>query len=272
MCHLLACDLDGTLLPLDDTDRSLRAVRAFTAAVSAARPGWRLAYVTGRHLELALEGVEAVGLPAPDYLACDVGTTVYRAENGGWAPDPAFRALMREAMGDADADAVRRHLAGVEGLEPQEPARQGDFKASFVFPWRERARIERAVVLGLRRAEARGRLVVSRDALDGRGLLDVLPQGGSKDRAVRHLADALDIPPERVVFAGDSGNDRDALLAGWGGVLVGNASDELRAEIRREARRLGVEARVHLARAPFAEGVLEGVRALGFDLGAERTP
>ncbi len=272
MCHLLACDLDGTLIPLDDTERSLRAVSAFHEAVSSARPGWRLAYVTGRHLELALEGVEATGLPEPDFLACDVGTTVYLKEEGGWAADPAFEARMREAMGDADADQARGGLADVAGLEPQEPVRQGEFKASFVFSWEERERVEREVLLGLRGAGVRARLVVSRDALDGRGLLDVLPDGGSKDRAVRHVAEALEIPPERVVFAGDSGNDRDALLAGWGGVLVGNAPEALRAEIRRQARRLGLEARVHLARAPYAEGVLEGVRALGFDLGGKITP
>lgn len=267
MRHLLATDLDGTLIPLDRSADALRSVDAFRRAVEAPSRGWILAYVTGRHLELALEGVEATGLPRPDLLACDVGTSLWQRDDGEWSRDPDFDAEMRRAMGGADAGEARRALQEVAGLKAQEEARQAPFKASYRFPWEDRAAVEKAVRFRLSGAGVRGSLVFSRDAVDGRGLLDVLPEGGAKDRAVRHLARALDIPPERIAFAGDSGNDRAALLGGWGAILVGNAPDALKKEIRAEAGRLGLEERLHVARAPYAAGVLEGLEALGFPLG-----
>lgn len=267
MRHLLACDLDGTLIPTDPGPEGRRAVSAFRAAVESADPPWSLAYVTGRHLELALQGVEETGLPRPDALACDVGTSVWWWRDGSWLPDEAFREEMRRAMGGADADGVREALDGIDGLSLQEPAKQAPFKASYYFPWPDRSRVSEEVGRRLEEAGIRGGRVVSRDALDGRGLLDILPEGGAKDRAVRHLARALDAPPERVAFAGDSGNDTAALLGGWAAVLVGNAPEALKEEVRIRAGREGLAERVHVARARWGEGVLEGLDALGFRRG-----
>jgi len=265
MRHLLASDLDGTLIPRNDGPEARRAVAAFRRALEGRGPDRILAYVTGRHLALALEGVAAAGLPLPDCFACDVGTSVLWREGEGWSADPDFEAEMRRAMGGADADDARRALAGTR-LELQEAAKQAPFKASFYLPWEERARMEDEARRRLADAGVGGSLVWSRDVLDGRGLLDVLPEGGAKDRAVRHLAARLTIPHERVAFAGDSGNDRAALLGGWGAVLVGNAPEALKEEIRAEAERRGLEDRVYVARAPCAAGVLEGFEALGYRL------
>lgn len=268
MRHLLASDLDGTLIPTEPGPEADDSVAAFRRAVRSAGASWSVAYVTGRHLELALEGVEEAGLPLPDAFACDVGTSVWwRDDGGGWAPDRAFREEMRRAMGGADADRVREILAGVAGLTVQPEEKQAPFKASYDLPWDERERIDDQVRVRLAEAGVDGGLVLSRDAFDGHGLLDILPAGGAKDRAVRHLARTLEIPEERVAFAGDSGNDIAALLGGWGAVLVGNAPESLKAEVRAAARRLGLAGRVHVARAPWGAGVLEGLGALGLPLG-----
>jgi hydroxymethylpyrimidine pyrophosphatase-like HAD family hydrolase len=101
--------------------------------------------------------------------------------------------------------------------------------------------------------------VVSRDGVTGEGLLDVLPAGGAKERATAYLAGLLGLPLERVVFAGDSGNDLGALLSGTRSVLVGNAADHVRSGLRAPARARGVEDRVYLATAEVAEGVVEGL-------------
>lgn len=266
MRHLLASDLDGTLLPPVDSPRAARSVEHFRRAVQGASPSWILAYVTGRHLELALEGVASVGLPRPHAFACDVGTSVWWWEEGEWVADEGFRDELRSAMGGADAEAVRRILEDVAGLEPQPEEKQGAFKASYDFPWDDRSRVMEEVARRLGDAGVRSRRVVSRDVGDGHGIVDVLPEGGAKDRAVRHLARTLGIPEERVAFAGDSGNDTAALLGGWRAVLVGNAPDALREEIRDEAARRSLTDRVHLARASWADGVLEGLDALGISL------
>ena len=95
--YLLASDLDGTLIPLERDAQRLREVAELVNAVEAS-DALSLAYVTGRHLSLAQEGIEEIGLPAPDWFVCDVGTSVYRRTNGGYEADS-------EEIGDANVSA-----------------------------------------------------------------------------------------------------------------------------------------------------------------------
>jgi len=53
------------------------------------------------------------------------------------------------------------------------------------------------------------------------------------------------------------------MLAGFKGILVGNAPEALRRDLQRDAARLGILDRVYFARAPYAGGVLEGCRHFG---------
>ena len=71
------------------------------------------------------------------------------------------------------------------------------------------------------------------------------------------------IPPERILTAGDSGNDTGMLKGNTLGVVVGNFSPEL-ARLRREPR-------VYFAEAHFARGVIEGIQHYNF-LGDIRIP
>jgi HAD superfamily hydrolase (TIGR01484 family) len=221
-----------------------------------------LAYVTGRHLELALEGVRDARLPEPAFTVCDVGTSIHEREGDGWTLDEAYRTHMREARGGLDAAEIRAAVDGL-GLTLQSSERQAEFKVSFEFTVdRSAAEVEAALLERLEGMPVRP--VVSRAVGGGGGLVDLLPAGVAKDTAVRHLRDRLGLTDDDVLFAGDTGNDRDALLGGWLAVLVGNASDGFREEIREAAARLGLTDRVHLARAAGVEGVLEGCRRSGF--------
>ena len=101
------------------------------------------------------------------------------------------------------------------------------------------------------------------DLLAGGGLLDVLPEGASKRAAVEHLRVVLGLEPDGVVFAGDSGNDEEALLAGWGGIVVGNAPPELKTRLARAASQRGLDGQLFFARAGCTAGVLEGARHFG---------
>ena len=260
---LLAADLDGTLIPTIDTPAHRRALSDFRDAVADAGGSLRIAYVTGRHLELAREGINAWSLPLPDFLMCDVGTSVYRRTGRHFEADPIFAGEMRAALGGTDAGAVRHALRGLEGLALQDEIQQSDFKASFTFPWSQRSRISESVAAALSESRLPVDLVTSRDPKTGLGLLDVLPAGGAKDRAVLYVARLLNLAPEHVIFAGDSGNDEAALLSGVQGVLVGNASEEVRASVRATAHRLGLSDRIYLASGAVAAGVLEGLAHFG---------
>lgn len=254
--HLLACDLDGTLIPTTE-DRS--GIARFRHALG----GWEgvaLAYVTGRHRALAEEGIRDFALPGPRWLACDVGTTLYRWEGGRPHLDEDFRAALLDRAGGWSAREIRERLTRVDGVVLQEAEKQGEFKASFLFdPRAEPALREDPAVTGGAHGTP-STLVWSLDPLTGQGLLDVLPPGAGKAHAVQVLQQRLGLTLEQVTYAGDSGNDRDALLRGGFGILMANAPGALVEEIRKEARLLGFADRIHVPGDPFADGVVEGIR------------
>jgi HAD superfamily hydrolase (TIGR01484 family) len=258
---LLATDMDGTVIPPERTPERSAEIRLFQEAVTHAKV--TLAYVTGRHLALALDGVERNDLPPADYLACDVGTSLYRRGDGGYQADHGYRDAMEEAFGGADAAVVRGALARVPNLREQEALKQAEFKASYYAAWPVAPELLSEVEARLEATGLKVELIVSRDPLTGEGLVDVLPRGVAKDRALGHLVAELALDPGEVVYAGDSGNDRAAFLSGYRAVVVGNAPVDLVREVRDAAHRLGIIELVYFARAEYAAGVLEGCRHHG---------
>lgn len=259
---LLASDLDGTLIPLERDAHRLREVLQLVEALEAAR-GLRLAYVTGRHLELALEGIEEVGLPRPEWFVCDVGTSVYHRDDGRFVIDDEYRAAMRGALGGLTGSDVRRAVGDLDGLTLQEEEKQAEFKVSYYTDGRPERFLDR-VQSRLDAAGATVNLIGSFDPVSKRGLLDVLPAGVAKDYAVRYLHEHSGVDQERLVYAGDSGNDRAAMLSGYRVVVVGNADRALKEDLERESAARGLTEQIYFAEHPYARGVLEGLRHFGF--------
>lgn len=259
---LLASDLDGTLIPLERTAHRLREVRELVGAIEAA-PDLRLAYVTGRHLELALNGIHEVGLPQPEWFVCDVGTSVYHYKDGAFEIDDEYRRAMRRALGGLTGRDVRDAVGDVDGLTLQEEEKQAEFKVSYYANGRPETFMD-LVQSRLDAAGARVNLVSSFDPVAGRGLLDVLPAGIAKDHAVRHLHDQSGVSEHQLVYAGDSGNDRAAMLSGYRVIVVGNADRALKEDLARESAARGITDRLYFAEHPYARGVLEGLRHFGF--------
>jgi sucrose-6F-phosphate phosphohydrolase len=259
---LLASDLDGTLIPLERAPQRSREIAELVAAIEAAED-LKLAYVTGRHLSLGLEGIADVGLPSPDWFVCDVGTSVYRRTDGGYEPDEVYREAMRTAFGGLTGDDVRASIGAFEGLELQEEEKQAEFKVSYYTVGRPEA-VTESVQSRLEAADANVNLVASHDPVTGRGLLDVLPAGIAKDYAVRYLHDRTGVEEQHLVYAGDSGNDRAAMLTGYRVIVVGNADDALKKDLRVEAVAQGITDRIYFAEHPYARGVLEGLQHFGF--------
>jgi HAD superfamily hydrolase (TIGR01484 family) len=257
---MLASDLDGTLIPPDEGEDRRREIDHFRKVVEAM--ALRLAYVTGRHLPLALEGISRCDLPRPLALACDVGTAVFWRRGATYVPDAGYRDALASSPDVVPADRVRVELAGVPGLHAQAAEQQGEFKVSYYL---DRGAGPSAVAEVRRRLGDLGRvrLVESHDPVTGDLLLDVLPENVGKAGAVRYVALCMDVDPGAVVFAGDSGNDRDAILSGVNAILVGNAPAPLRTALRREVGERGLADRVFFASEHFAAGVVQGLRHFG---------
>ncbi len=259
--YLLASDLDGTLIPIERDAKRLSEVAELVSALEASE-ALLLAYVTGRHLSLARAGIEEIGLPSPDWFVCDVGTSVYHRANGGFEPDAQYRQAMRAAFGGLSGDDVRAAIGAIEGLELQEEDKQAEFKVSYYTRGRPEPLVDTVQSL-LDAAHAKVNLVSSHDPVSGRGLIDVLPAGIAKDFAVRYLHEHSGVLEERLVYAGDSGNDRAAMLSGFRAIVVGNADDALKNDLRAESDARGLGDQIYFAEHPYARGVLEGLRHFG---------
>jgi hypothetical protein len=108
-------------------------------------------------------------------------------------------------------------------------------------------------------------LIFSIDEPRDLGLLDVLPERANKLHAVRFLLQSLNLPIDRALYCGDSGNDLAVLASPVPGVLVANASSAVRSEALRLAACAGNDDRLYLAGGAFlnmngnyAAGILEG--------------
>jgi HAD superfamily hydrolase (TIGR01484 family) len=260
---LLASDMDGTVIPLEETPRRKEEVAAFKRAVENG-PELTLAYVTGRDFPLALKAIEQFRLPEPEILVCDVGTSVYHSTPSGFGLDEEYVRLMEEARGGLDVRDVRHAMTGVPELLLQPEERHTESKLSYhLSPGADHAVVLSSVQEVLEGLGGRIQAVFSVGAPSGRGLLDLLPAGVAKDYAIRYLHDHTGVHPDQLIYAGDSGNDLAAMLTGFKVIVVGNATPGLKEELTVRGAELGILGRLYFADGFYAAGVLEGCRHFG---------
>lgn len=234
----LATDLDGTFLGGTDRDRE-----TLYDWIESNRESIGLIFVTGRDPEFVLHMCAEKGLPWPDIVVGDVGTTIARMHRADRRVEP-MDTLEREIAHRwrNRGELVREALEGHPGLTLQPtPFRYRvsyDLNPDAFDP----CAVGKVDALGL-------------DSLisDNR-FFDVLPRGVSKGPSLRRLVAHLAIPEDRVLAAGDTLNDLSMLVCGLKAVAVGNSEDGL---IRSVA---GLE-QVHKARAHGAAGIMEAIAA-----------
>ncbi|HEX8979943.1 MAG TPA: HAD-IIB family hydrolase [Parasulfuritortus sp.] len=262
---LLATDLDRTLLPNGEAPESAEARPRFRRF--AALPEVILAYVTGRHRQLVEQAIAEYGLPTPDFVIGDVGSSLYAIRAGEWRADREWQSALRPDWAGCGPAGLADALADIPGLREQEAAKQNDYKLSYYAPpLADPAPLLARVRAALAGTGARCNLVWSVDETVGTGLLDVLPVSASKLHALEFLCRRLEVAPERTVFAGDSGNDMEVLASAVPAVLVANAQEAVRDAAVASAVRAGHGHALYLARGGLAgmngnygAGILEGV-------------
>ncbi|GIX01023.1 MAG: sucrose-phosphate synthase [Pirellulaceae bacterium] len=236
--RLIMTDLDNTLVGDDESlHRFVDLIRANKHV------GFGIA--TGRCLDSALELIQQLDLPRPDVLSTDAGTQLHYGES--LTPDLSWR----KAIGHAwKPDQIREVLSGVEGVYPQDESHQSEFKISYTYDpecYPGLAKVKKI----LREAGLRAKVITSLGMY-----LDVIPVRGGSDLAIRHLLWKWGFPAERVLVAGDSGNDAGMLLGRTLGVVVANYSPEL--------DKLRKRPRIYFAQAGHAAGILEGIDYYNF--------
>ena len=263
---ILATDLDRTLLPNGHWEADPQAIRLFNELT--VKHGTLVVYVTGRNLDLTEQAIAEYGVRHPDVLCGDVGTTIRRYEQGRWTPDPGWDAHVRRASPRWDAPAIRVAVAHVDGMREQESEHQNAFKQSYYVDHERRE-----TVLAQVDERIKGKfdevIVYSFDSQTGTGLLDFLPASATKQTALEYVAEAGGCPKGEVVFCGDSGNDIFPLTAGFRGVLVRNADEQLMANVKQALER-DPTLTVYFAKGGFrglsgyyTSGVIEGAYHYG---------
>ncbi|TCP43379.1 HAD family hydrolase [Rhodovulum marinum] len=234
---VLATDLDGTFLGGSEPDR-----RRLYRWIEANRPSIGLVFVTGRDPGFIAAMCADHGLPWPDYVVGDVGTSIAEvAPHRAITPIPALEADIARRWGDAGAR-VRAALDGHPGLTLQPTA------------FRHRVSYDMDPAAYCPSAETRiERLGLDWLISDNR-FFDVLPRGVSKGPSLKRLVAHLGIDPGRVLAAGDTLNDLSMLECGLNAVAVGNSEPAL-------MQRVATLPHVHAARAHGAAGILEAIAA-----------
>ncbi len=236
--RLVICDIDNTLLGDDAALAEL-----VTHIDGDATLGFGVA--TGRHLSSALKVLNDNGVPTPDVLITSVGTEIHYGRK--LRPDTDWQ---RHIDYRWDRERLRQLLEGVPGLRLQPREHQRSHKLSYYID-PDKAPPIRELTRHLRNHSLSANLIYSHQAY-----LDLLPIRASKGQAVRYLGAKWGIAPQRMLVAGDSGNDTEMLRGDTLGVVVGNYSPEL--------RHLRGEPQIYFASGHYARGVLEGLEHYAF--------
>ena len=239
MHRLLITDIDNTFL--GDTG----AVRRMLARLEETPMRIGFGVATGRHLPSAIKILESWGVDLPDVLITSVGTEIHFAPNliqdDSWTRHIDYK---------WDPEDIRTVVADLPGLEMQADEQQRRFKISYDVTGPEFPGADY-----VRKLLKKNKLTASVIFSHGKHL-DFLPTRASKGKALKHLAVKWGILMDNIMVAGDSGNDREMLLAGSPAVVVGNYSPEL-ASLKNKAR-------IYFAGQKYAAGIVEGMEHFRF--------
>jgi len=232
-------DIDNTLLG----DRN--SLRTLVQRIKDEGQGVAFGIATGRRLDSALQVLKEWGVPTPDLLITSVGSEIHYGpeitQDRGWEQHIDHR---------WDPDGLREQLLDLPGVELQPKVDQRRHKLSF-FVDPEKAPSMQEIERLLHQQDLHANIIYSHDRF-----LDLLPSRASKGFAVRYFADKWGIELQRILVAGDSGNDEDMLRGSTLGVVVGNHHPEL--------RRLKGFQRIYFAESGHAGGISEGMDHFDF--------
>lgn len=244
---LFVSDLVNTLVGNDQALEELN--RRLVDSVSA--HGSKIVYITGRSLSLYRKLAAEKNLLTPDALVTAVGTEIYYEPSNG-VPDPDWSERLPQGW---DREQVVAAAARFADLVCQPDMEQGPFKVSYFLT-------EDAAPEVLPRLEAilQERALATQLVYSNNKDLDILPERGNKGLAMQFLRLRWGFDATQTVACGDSGND--IALFGSGderGILVGNARPELLQWYETNPSDC-----LYLAKAHYADGILEGLRHFGF--------
>jgi sucrose-6F-phosphate phosphohydrolase len=238
--RLLVTDLDDTLM-----GGSKKGLSKFQQALESVRDSTTLVYVSGQSPTEQVSTIQSRALPLPDYIISAVGTEIHRLP-GEYRLDEWYHYIENGFNREAIVTFLAKKYPYVE-LQPEE--NQMPLKASFFWENATNHALDE-LHLALQQAELPAKLVYSHNVY-----LDILPERAGIGPAVKFLTDSLMLSPNQVFVCGGSGNDIDLFQYGFRGIVVGNATPNLKK---------AVELRAYFSHNSYAAGLLEGLKHYKF--------
>lgn len=232
---LFVSDVDDTLTGDDD------ALAELMEALAAGREWIVLVYNSSRPCASLRRTLgEKPQLLTPDFLIGAMGTEIQEGVSG-----KEVTAYV-ERLGERWQGERIRSLMARLPFTPHPEEFQTRFKASYDVP--DEASYREVVEL----LQAEG--IEAKVVYSGGKNLDIVPHTAGKAAVIDFLRQPLAIAAERVVVAGDSGNDLDMFVDPYKGIVVANADPVLKTLQGKN---------IYRAQAKHAGGVLEGLRYWG---------
>jgi len=262
---LICCDLDRTIIPNGCQEESAHVRPVFRHF--AKHSNIFLAYVTGRNKKLILDAIEEYYLPMPDFAIGDVGTTLYRIIDGRWQLSDDWGYEIAQDWKGFSWEGLTEYFEDMEEIWLQELEKQSQCKLSFYTDQNvDSQQLIKNIRGVLAQKDFRANIIWSVDEVSTKGLLDIIPASANKLHAIQFLMHQEQFSDDRTVFAGDSGNDLDALTSGLQAILVKNATEDVRKEVIKNLSEKNLTNRLYLPQGNFfgmngnyAAGVMEGL-------------
>ena len=235
---VLATDLDGTFLGGPEASR-----KRLYDWIEENRTKVGLIFVTGRDPGFIRDLTRKRGVPRPDFVVGDVGTTIASVDdNHLLTPIEALEAEIASAWGDAGSR-VQAALHRMPGLRLQSTGFRYRLSYDMDPEAFDPAALDVVAGMGLD-------ALISADRF-----FDVLPKDVSKGPSLLRLLTHLNVPNDRCLVAGDTLNDLSMLALGLPAVAVGNSEPALLSALEGQEH-------VHFATGEGAAGIAEAILAL----------
>lgn len=237
---LIVSDIDHTLLG-DDIE-----LKKFISLINNQDLKVGFAVATGRTVDSAISVLKENKVPSPDIIISSVGAEIYYNYQSKLIYSTGWGAHIGHQW---NREKIRQLLSSLKFLQYQEEATQRKYKISY-YTSDIPKNIEK-VKSTLIKNKLKANVIFSHGQY-----LDILPYRASKGKAIRYLAYRWNIPYEKILVAGDSGNDSEMLKGDLLGVVVANYSSEL--------EELKGQNRIYFAKRNYAGGIIDGIEHYHF--------
>jgi sucrose-phosphate synthase len=232
---IIISDIDNTLIGDNE------ALGEFIELLNSTDSKIGFAIATGRSIDSAVEVLKEYSIPSPDFFISSVGSEIHYNYHGELIYSTGWHAHIRHQW---DRDKVKKVLDKLDFLTKQDEKNQREFKLSYYID--NGAERIKEIKNALIKNKIKVNIIFSHEEL-----LDILPYRASKGKAIRYMSFRWNIPFEKILVAGDSGNDWGMLKGDLLGVVVANHSSELEP--------LKGQNRIYFAKRKYAGGIIEGI-------------